>query len=114
MTKSAQEDKPSIDWGKELRYSLLSLAIFAFLLPLAMEADMFPIDSLRQITRLLFAYVVIWNRLPVYILFSSPWLAILPIFSGPVGARIVKGWRGALIFGTLGAALNIWLASGLP
>lgn len=99
MTQIPEEDRPAIDWAQEFRYSLISMAIFLLAMPLAMEADMFPIDNLRQLTRLLFAYFVIWNSLILYIPFVAPHLAILPIISGPVGARIIKGWRGAIIFG---------------
>ena len=63
VTQIPQEAKPSIDWGQEFRYSLASIAIFLLLMPIAMEADMFPIDSFRQLVRLLYAFVVMLNSL---------------------------------------------------
>lgn len=110
MAENSHNDKRAIHWSQEFRYGLASLLIYLVLQQLALLADMWPIDSFRRVVQVLYGFVMGMNVLPLYIVLSAPFLLIIPILSGPIGARVLKGWRGALIFSVLGATLNIWIA----
>ena len=114
MRGMTRVDQRTIDWVKEARYAILGVILFVVILPLVVEANTFPIDSWKKNVHIGLSYFFIWNSLLFYIPFKAPFLMILPIISGPIGARIIPGWRGALLFAVLGTALDILWAMQLP
>jgi hypothetical protein len=114
MSEIKEDAKTAIDWGLEIRYAMLGVILFVIVLPLVMEADTFPIDSWRKVVHLALSYFFIWNGLVLWIPFTAPFLMILPLISGPIGARMFGGWRGAIPFAMLGTALNILWTMQLP
>ena len=114
MSDFKEEARGSTDWGQEIRYAMLGVILLVIVLPLVMEADTFPIDSWKKVVHLGLSYFFIWNGLVLWLPFSAPYLLILPVISGPIGARIIGGWCGAFLFAVLGTALNILWAMQVP
>ena len=108
------EGRRPMDWRQWLGYGFISVLIYLVLQDIALLADLWPINSKRQVERFAFGFFMGMNTLPLYVLFRAPYLLIIPMLAGPLGVRWLKGLKGLLIFSVLGAVINIWLASGLP
>lgn len=114
MEDKSDKKAQRIQWRQTLGYSLVALLIYLVLQDIALLADLRPINSKRQVERFAFGFFMGMNTLPLYVLFRAPFLLIIPMLAGPLGVRLLKGWKGLLIFSVLGAGINIWLANGLP
>ena len=101
-------------WREWLGYGIVSVIVYLVLQEFVLLADLWPLDSKRQWERFAFGFFMGMNTLPIYVLFQAPFLLIIPMLAGPLGVRLLKGFKGLLIFSVLGAMLNIWLARSLP